>query len=84
MCIRDRSEDDESYMLENNDTLDSSDSDFSDAWEDKMGAKTVVDQTFVTDSFSDHHETSLSGYCKQFDIHLALLLSDATSAVDYF
>ena len=49
-----------------------------------MSAKTVDSWTFVTDSFSGHRETSLKGHCKQFEIHPALLLSDATSAVDYF
>ena len=76
-----QSEDDESYMPENDD-MESSDSDFSDACEDNMGAKTVV-WTFVTVSLSDHRDTYLKGYCKQFNIHSALLLSDAKSVVDY-
>ena len=48
-----------------------------------MGAKIVDGWTFVTDPFSDHHEISLKEYHKEFDIHPALLLSDAKSAVDY-
>ena len=40
------------------DEMESSDSDFSDAWEDDMDAKAVDGLTFVNDSFSDHHETS--------------------------
>ena len=62
----------------------SSDSDFSDASEDDMGAQIVHGWTFVTDPFLHHHETSVKEFCKQFDIHPALLLSDAKSVVDYF
>ena len=75
--------DDKSYMPEDDD-MESSDSDFSYAWEDNMSAKTVVVWTFVTDSFSDHRETSLKEYNKEFYIHPALVLSDAKSTVDYF
>ena len=73
MCIRDRyesrqSEDDESYMPEDSD-MESNDGNFSATLEDDMGAKTVVGWTFVRDPSSDHCDTSLKEYRKQFDIH---------------
>ena len=75
-----QSEDDGSYVLEEHET-ESSDGDFSGASEDDMVAWTVDSWTFVTDSFSDHH---VKEFCKQFDFHPALLLSDAKCPVDYF
>ena len=47
------------------DDVESSDDDFLDALDDDTGAKAVVGLTFVTDPFSDHHETFIKKYHKK-------------------